>query len=66
MWIASCTKIMTSVAAVQCVERGQLSLDAPVYDILPELRDREILVGFDGDGKPKLKTNPTPITLRSA
>lgn len=64
MWIASCTKVMTSVAAMQCVERGQLSLDAPVYDILPELRDLEILEGFDDDGKAKLRKNPTPITLR--
>lgn len=65
MWIASCTKVMTSVAAMQCVERGQLSLDEPVYDILPELRDLEILEGFDDDGKAKLRKNPTPITLRS-
>ncbi|KAL1630985.1 hypothetical protein SLS56_004659 [Neofusicoccum ribis] len=64
MWIASCTKVMTSIAAMQCVERGQLSLDAPVYDILPELRDREIIDGFDDDGKPKLRKNTTPITLR--
>ncbi|EKG13141.1 Beta-lactamase-related protein [Macrophomina phaseolina MS6] len=64
MWIASCTKVMTSLAAVQCVERGQLALDAPVYDILPELRHLEILDGFDDEGKAILRKNHTPITLR--
>ncbi|OJD40655.1 beta-lactamase family protein [Diplodia corticola] len=64
MWIASCTKAMTSVAAMQCVERGQLSLDAPVYDLLPELRDLEIIESVDDDGNIKTKKNPTPITLK--
>jgi len=27
---ASCTKLMTSIAAMQCVERGQASLDMDV------------------------------------
>ncbi|OMP86410.1 Esterase estB [Diplodia seriata] len=64
MWIASCTKAMTSVAAMQCVERGQLSLEAPVYDLLPELRDLEIIESIGPDGSVKTKKNPTPITLR--
>ncbi|KAB2579326.1 Acyltransferase LovD [Lasiodiplodia theobromae] len=64
MWVASCTKLMTSVAAMQCVERGQLSLEAPVYDLLPELRDLEILESIDDNGNIKTRKNPTPITLR--
>ncbi|MCY3604933.1 MAG: serine hydrolase [Gammaproteobacteria bacterium] len=34
---ASVTKILTSVAAMQLVERGLLSLDAPVVSFLPEI-----------------------------
>ena len=40
-WIASMTKAITSVAAVQCVERGKLSLDTPAkrwYRPLPRRR----------------------------
>ena len=34
---ASVTKVLTSVAAMQLVERGLLSLDAPVVSFLPEI-----------------------------
>lgn len=68
MWMASCTKLVTSIAAMQCVERGQLTLDGDVTGILPELKDIEILTGFDqdSDGKdiPILVKNTKPITLR--
>lgn len=65
MWIASCTKMMTTVAAMQCVERGLLSLDADVSEILPELKGLEILTGFDdAANKPILIPNKKPITLR--
>jgi CubicO group peptidase (beta-lactamase class C family) len=42
-WIASMTKPVTSVAALQLVERGKLSLDAPIGDLLPELAHPNIL-----------------------
>ncbi len=32
-WIASMTKAITSVAAVQCVERGHLKLDEPAKNV---------------------------------
>ena len=38
-WIASMTKPVTSVAALQLVEQGKLSLDAPLSDYLPEFAD---------------------------
>ena len=62
-WIASMTKAVTSVAALQLVERGKLSLDAPLGPLLPELADRQVLLGFDGD-KPQLRPARQPITLR--
>ena len=44
-WIASMTKPVTSVAALQLVEQGKLSLDAPVSDYLPEFRDLLVAPG---------------------
>jgi CubicO group peptidase (beta-lactamase class C family) len=36
-WIASMTKAITSMAAMQLVEQAKLALDAPIADVLPEL-----------------------------
>ncbi|KAK7633047.1 beta-lactamase/transpeptidase-like protein [Phyllosticta citricarpa] len=63
MWIASCTKLLGTIAALQCVDRDQLSLDAPVYDVLPEIKDQDIITGFEA-GKPKFKKHSKPLTLR--
>ena len=62
--IASMTKAVTGVAAMQCVERGQLSLDQPAGEIMPELSDPQVLDGFDADGKPRLRPARRKITLR--
>lgn len=65
MWLASCTKLLSTVAAMQCVERGQLELDTDVTSVLYELKGRQILTGFEeSTGEPILKDNHTPITLR--
>lgn len=67
MWIASCTKLMTTVAAMQCVERGLLSLDSDITDVLPEFKGIQILKGFDeSTGKPILVDSKKTITLRLA
>lgn len=56
---------MTTVAAMQCVEKGLLKLDEDVTSILSELKGREVLEGFEEEsGKPILKPNTKPITLR--
>ena len=63
--IASMTKPITSVAAMQLVECGKLDLDADVGDILPELRDPQVLEGFgEGSGQPILRPATAPITPR--
>src|ERR1700687_5732306 len=36
-WIASMTKAITAAAAMQLVEQGKLSLDAPIGKVLPDL-----------------------------
>jgi predicted transcriptional regulator len=50
-WLASMTKMITSVAAMIAVEKGLVSLDEDVRQILPELRQKEVLVTFDKDTK---------------
>lgn len=61
---ASCTKLMTSISALQCVERGQIGLDDDVSKFISELRDLQILTGYDEGGKPILKKAENKITLR--
>jgi methyl acetate hydrolase len=62
--IASMTKAVTGVAAMQCVERGSLSLDQPAGEIMPELAEPKVLEGFDAAGKPILRAARRKITLR--
>ncbi|KAH7420158.1 beta-lactamase/transpeptidase-like protein [Cadophora sp. MPI-SDFR-AT-0126] len=62
--LASCTKLMTSIAALQCVERGLIGLDDDVSNILTELRDVLILKECE-PGKEIVYEKPgTAITLR--
>ena len=62
--IASMTKAIVSAAAMQLVERGALSLDAPIGKVLPDLADNHVLTGFAADGTPELRPASRPITLR--
>ena len=62
--IASMTKAITSVAAMQLVEQGKLTLDDPVPSIDPALGSPQVLEGFDAAGAPKLRPAKRPITLR--
>ena len=62
--IASMTKAVTSVAAMQLVEEGKIELDEPIGRIMPELASPQVLVGFDAAGKPRVRPARRPITLR--
>jgi methyl acetate hydrolase len=61
--IASMTKAITTVAAMQLVEQGTVSLTEPVAKHLPQLDGLDVLEGFDGSGKPILKKSRAQITL---
>lgn len=63
-WIASMTKAITAAAAMQLVEQGKLSLDAPIGKVLPDLAAPQVLEGFDAAGEPRLRPAKNPITLR--
>src|SRR5258705_12495847 len=62
--IASMVKLLTSVAALQLVERGTLKLDEPAGNIDPALASVQVLTGFDAKGVPQLRPAQKPITLR--
>ena len=57
--MASMTKAVTSVAALQLVELGTIMLTEPITTWIPELADMEV---FDADGN--LTKNATPITIK--
>lgn len=68
-WIASCTKLLTQISALQCVERGLLTLDGDISEHIHELKDIKILTGFeDEDGekekKPVYTEAKNKVTLR--
>ena len=62
--IASMTKAVTTVAALQLVEQGKVSLDEPVARHLPQFKNVQLLAGFDAQGEPILGPAVTPPTLR--
>jgi CubicO group peptidase (beta-lactamase class C family) len=65
MWIASCTKLLASICALQCVERGEITLDEDVARIVPELANKQV-VSLDASEPNGFKLTPAdkPITLR--
>ncbi|MCC6538243.1 MAG: beta-lactamase family protein [Bryobacterales bacterium] len=62
--IASMTKAITSIAALQLVEQKKVSLEEPAERFLPELRGRMVLDGFGTDGRAQLRPPARPVTLR--
>ena len=62
--IASMTKAVTSVAALQLVERGLLNLDEPIGRVLLDLASPSLLEGWADDGSPRLRPTRGPVTLR--
>lgn len=63
-WIASMTKLVTAVAAMQLVEQQRLGLDDDVGKIVPEIAELDVLDGFTENDVPKLVKTETCLTLR--
>jgi|TARA_R110002003_G_scaffold702_7_gene21143 CubicO group peptidase (beta-lactamase class C family) len=59
------TKLMTAVAALQCVEAGLVTLDEDVSKHMPSIGKYGIITGFD-DAKNEavIIPNKIPISLR--
>ena len=62
-WIASLTKAVTSVAAMQLVEQGRVGLDQPLGAVVPKLANLQVLEGFGEDGQPILRPARREVTL---
>ncbi len=62
-WIASLTKAVTSVAAMQLVEQGRVALDQPLGQVVPKLANPQVLEGFGTDGQPMLRPARREVTL---
>ncbi|OAQ97040.1 hypothetical protein LLEC1_05878 [Akanthomyces lecanii] len=64
-WIASCTKLVTAIAAMQLVEQGRLALDDgdELETHLPELQNVKVLEETP-DGSVELVDKKRKITLR--
>ncbi len=63
-WIASMTKAITAVAAMQLVEAGRIGLDEALGQRLPALGEVAVLDGFGSAGEPRLRAPKSPLTLR--
>jgi len=64
LYLASATKLITTIAALQCVEDGLLTLTGDLSSIAPELAAKQVLTGFSDDGEtPLLEPPARPITL---
>ena len=59
--IASMTKLVTTIAALQLMEQGKLDLDTPISAYAPELNELQVLKGFAPDDTPIFeKANRAP------
>lgn len=65
--LASSSKLVTTIAALQAVEKGLIGLNDDVTEHVPELGKLEVLTGFTWYGKPLTRPRDpsTVITLRS-
>jgi len=57
------TKAVGSTAAMQPIDRGKLSFDTPVVEILPAFAELQVLEGFDGD-EPIVRAPKRAATVR--
>lgn len=57
-WLYSASKIITCAAVLQLVEKGSISLDAPVSDYLPEYKNLKVKYGSE------VKQAKSKITIR--
>ncbi|OHE92541.1 beta-lactamase family protein [Colletotrichum orchidophilum] len=70
LWLASATKLITTIAVLQLVERGKVTLDEDVAPHIPALASQQVLTGFtstsDDDARPVpiLEPRGNPLTLR--
>jgi CubicO group peptidase (beta-lactamase class C family) len=62
--IYSMTKAVGSTAAMILMDRGKLDPDTPVAEFLPEFAKKQVLEGFDAEGKPLMRAPRAQATVR--
>jgi CubicO group peptidase (beta-lactamase class C family) len=62
--IYSMSKPITGVAMMMLLEEGKWQLNDPVAKHIPEFRGMKVYSGKDADGKPVLKDQGHPMTMR--
>lgn len=62
--IASMTKLITTIGALQLVEQGVLDLDTPITAYAPQLSELQVLKGFDEQDNPILENADRAPTIR--
>jgi methyl acetate hydrolase len=62
--IASMTKLITTIGALQLVEQGVLDLDTPITAYVPQLSELQVLEGFDEQDNPILENADRAPTIR--
>jgi methyl acetate hydrolase len=60
----SCTKLITSLAALQLIEQGKIQLDDAASKYVPEISNIPVFDGKDSDGKLKTRNAKGEITIR--
>lgn len=66
MRVASCSKFLTSIMVLQCMEKGLVNLDESLERLLPEVAALKVLTGFDEAGNPIEREPKSPILLKYA
>ncbi|OLN92015.1 Acyltransferase LovD 1 [Colletotrichum chlorophyti] len=66
LFLASATKLITTVSILQLVERNLVTLDQDISHHVPALASQQILTGFSpSSGIPLLAPRKNPLTLRN-
>ncbi len=63
-WLLSMTKGFTAAACMQLIEQGRIHPDDEAAKYLPQLAAPQVLVGFDAEGKPRLRPAKRAIKVR--
>ena len=64
--LASMTKPITSVAVQQLIESGNIGLDDPISNYLPEYRDKQVIENYDpNSGEYSTRSASGEITIRN-
>ncbi|TGJ87268.1 hypothetical protein E0Z10_g1436 [Xylaria hypoxylon] len=65
MRVASCSKFLTSIMVLKCVEMGLANLNGGLEKLLPEVAGLKVLTGFDDAGNPIEREPKSPVLLNS-